>query len=471
MITSRTLLWNLVVAASTFAVVVAFENTARAQSNWDGDTSTDWNTAANWANDTVPVGTTGANDAVINVVGGGNPPFTAAISDNLVGDDATPRDIKVAFGAGTTGELNHASGAAVTGGGSNDGWVFVGSGAGSTGTYNVSGTATLRGGRMLIGDAGATGTMNVSGSAVVSDFTEEIWVGQLAGSSGTLNISGDADVSSGNWIAVGRENGTGVVNLSGNGKLRKTGGAPDPQITLGGLGTSGGGTINIQDNAQLASNTGMILGETAGRSGTINQTGGSVLLTTALRNGAGTADYNLGGGLLMAAEVRGTAVDTPYAGTFDWTGGTLQVGTFRGNLTQGGGTLMIGSSPGLTTVVGNYTLSSGDLDIELDGLTPITEFDVLAVTGDVSLAGDLSLDVGFTPSLGNMFKIIDNQGPNAVSGMFTQGMSISAGGYLFGINYGGGDGNDVVLTVIPEPTGLALIAFAAALGWVARRRR
>ena len=465
----RQRLWSQI----TLAVCIGlFATSVHAQIQWDGDTSTDWNTGDNWVGGVVPNGGDAANDAIINVVGGGNPPFTATITDNLVGNDATPRDIKVGFGAATSGQLEHTSGAAVTGGGSGLGWVFIGSGAGAAGTYNMSGTATLNGGRLLIGDAGATGTMNVSGSAVISGFPSELWVGQFgAASVGTLNISDDADVSSSNWIAVGRDSATGTVNLSGNGKLRKTGGA-GAHITLGGFGAGGGGTINIQDNAELSSDTGLLMGESAGRFGTINQTGGSVLLTTTLRSGAGPADYNLGGGLLKAAEVRGAAANTPFAGTFDWTGGTLSVGTFIGNLTQGGGTLMVGNSPGLTTVTGNYSLNSGDLDIELDGLIAQTEYDVLAVTGDVSLAGALSLSLGFPPAVGNSFTIIDNQGANPVSGMFTQGSSISAGGYLFSINYAGGSGNDVVLTVVPEPASIALAGLAAiGLLGVARRRQ
>jgi hypothetical protein len=153
------------------------------------------------------------------------------------------------------------------------------------------------------------------------------------------------------------------------------------------------------------------------------------------------------------------------------TGGVFSATNFIGNLAQNGGSTSPGSSPGTMTVTGNYSLNSGDLLMELDGLTPGTGHDQLIVTGDVSLAGALTLSLGFTPSFGDMFEIIDNQGANPVSGMFTQGSSISAGGFTFGINYAAGDGNDVVLTVVPEPAGLALMGATAAMGWVALRRR
>jgi hypothetical protein len=90
----------------------------------------------------------------------------------------------------------------------------------------------------------------------------------------------------------------------------------------------------------------------------------------------------------------------------------------------------------------------------------------------VSLAGDLALDVGFSPSLGDMFTIINNQGTNPVSGTFSQGSSISADGFLFGINYGGGDGNDVVLTaIIPEPSTALLSLVMTGLITIAVQRQ
>jgi hypothetical protein len=479
MITSQARPSQLVVAAALLAIL-SFATTSSAQSIWNGSVSTDWNTAANWDNGTVPVGTGGANDGITNIPGGANPPFSATISDNLSGDDATPRDIRVGNGAGSNGVLNQASGRAVLANGTGNGWAFTGV-AGGTGVYNLSGTAFVHSGNFIVGDGnGSVGTVNITDDAFVQ-VNLEVWVGQgggAIGGNGTLNMD-SGTIESGAWIAVGRDNGTGVVNLTGDARLAKVAGNNNAFITLGGLGNSRGGTINISGNAVLESDTNMVIAENAGRFGIVNQMGGTVNLHNSTNaafpkslyvqfaTGAGTnGEYHLSGGALNAQTI--DAVD----GLFDMTGGTLNATLFEGNLAQNGGTLSPGASPGTTTVMGNYALNSGDLAVDLDGLTPGTGHDQVIVSGDVTLAGALTLAVGFTPSLGDSFRIIDNQGANPVTGTFTQGSSISSGGFTFGINYGAGDGNDVVLTVVPEPASVSLIAVTAAVGWgVARRRR
>ena len=70
--------------------------------------------------------------------------------------------------------------------------------------------------------------------------------------------------------------------------------------------------------------------------------------------------------------------------------------------------------------------------------------------GGVAL--NLSLVNGFIPVVGQQYKIIDNQGPSAVTGKFfgpiNEGGTITLNQhYKFSVSYAGGDGNDVVLTV------------------------
>ena len=91
----------------------------------------------------------------------------------------------------------------------------------------------------------------------------------------------------------------------------------------------------------------------------------------------------------------------------------------------------------------------------------------------------LALDVsGLSAFETDSFMICDNQFAGAVAGTFwldgstelTDGATFNVGGYDFQIDYAAGTGNDIVLTVVPEPGTfgtLALVAVAAIL----RRRR
>ncbi|MEA2572458.1 MAG: hypothetical protein QOI24_4459 [Acidobacteriota bacterium] len=101
--------------------------------------------------------------------------------------------------------------------------------------------------------------------------------------------------------------------------------------------------------------------------------------------------------------------------------------------------------------------------IDLRGATPGSGYDQLKVNGTVATQNAyLTVNVGggFTPAPGQQFVIIDNDGSDAVSGNFnsfcfgcfgtqyTEGATITTGGFSFRISYHGGTGNDVVLTAI-----------------------
>src|SRR5207247_1242804 len=98
-------------------------------------------------------------------------------------------------------------------------------------------------------------------------------------------------------------------------------------------------------------------------------------------------------------------------------GGSGVVGPITVNA---GGTLSPGSSPGILSS-GNVALSSGStFKVELNGASPGSGYDQLAVTGMVNLGGStLALSFGFTSSVGTAFTIINNDGTDAISGTFS----------------------------------------------------
>jgi hypothetical protein len=145
------------------------------------------------------------------------------------------------------------------------------------------------------------------------------------------------------------------------------------------------------------------------------------------------------------------------AGTI--TGGTVQLNA-PGSLSGSGGTITAtlvnganvapGTSPGTITVVGAYTQTgAGTLAVELNGTTPGTQHDQLVVQGTVSLGGTLSISRGYTPTIGESWVIVNNDGADPVVGTFAaspEGDIYTLDDVPLRVSYVGGDGNDVTLT-------------------------
>ena len=137
-----------------------------------------------------------------------------------------------------------------------------------------------------------------------------------------------------------------------------------------------------------------------------------------------------------------------------------------GSINTGGGDLVL--SPGLTSRVrvskaGNDVTAStlsfssnADLLITILGTEADSLYNQLNVVGQVNLTGvDLVLAPSFAPVVGQSFMIVSNDGTDPIIGAFNG----RPNGYVFSnfsdstlsavLRYDGGDGNDVVLTVIP----------------------
>jgi hypothetical protein len=139
--------------------------------------------------------------------------------------------------------------------------------------------------------------------------------------------------------------------------------------------------------------------------------------------------------------------------------------TWTGLVIQNGGTWQ--SSPGLE-IKGNVTLSSGST-FSGDGVD---------VDGNLRLGGSLAGGLPTSPvAAGTSVTLFDLAANDTVTGTFAglpEGARFTQGGNEFAISYRGGDGNDVVVTAVPEPAAGTLAAFGLTgllFGtWRARRR-
>jgi autotransporter-associated beta strand protein len=136
-------------------------------------------------------------------------------------------------------------------------------------------------------------------------------------------------------------------------------------------------------------------------------------------------------------------------------------GTLGGSGTVGeivcAGTLSPGTSPGILTS-SNLTFSSGGIyQVQLTGPVAGTGYDQMNVHGTNNLANaSLQVVPAFSApvGIGTQLTIINNDLADPITGTFNglpNGAVFSAGFFKFQINYNGGDGNDVVLTVVEVP--------------------
>jgi outer membrane autotransporter protein len=355
------------------------------------------------------------------------------------------------------------------------------------------------------GSATATGTISVQGLDVASDPTGHVVVagGTLTGDVFGLNFllasAGSTTVNAGATLRFANIDGV-IHNLLGSGRV-DTGSSTAPRVL--GLFIDEGKTTEfagvISGGAQVwVLNTGFDDG-TMILSGNNTYSGGTVICACSIlrlgnggASGAIVGDVVNGGTLAFdrsdiyvfdgvitddgpdAGKVvqagSGTTVltaDHLYTGTTTVSAGKLVVdgsiaasdttvqsgatlggsGTLGNTTVASGGVHAPGNSIGTQTVAGAYTLSSGAvLEIETDASGAA---DKVVVTGSVSLTGAVLRVLagsGNYTTAGTAYLIIDNDGADAVNGAFAS-VTTNLAFLTPSLQYGGADGNDVVLTL------------------------
>jgi autotransporter-associated beta strand protein len=273
-------------------------------------------------------------------------------------------------------------------------------------------------------------------------------LGYSSGSSGTYNLNGGLlNVSS-------LRGGRGAAAFNWNGGTLQAGSGFSSSLAMT-LGTSSSGA-----SFDTAGYTVTLSGPLSGAGGlTLNDSVGTGALTlTGSNTYSGPTTINQGK-LVVDGWLTNSAVSVD--------GGTLGgTGYLRSVTVNPGGNLAPGDALGTLSVSGSLILVSGSLmDYELD--TPSTS-DTISC-GSLTLNGQQFSDFNFTPT--------DNFGP----GSYDLIAFASSTGSLGAITSGTVDGlpatltlqsNDLVLTVVPEPSTATLLGACAAglICWLWRRR-
>lgn len=222
---------------------------------------------------------------------------------------------------GGTEATNNISGTAVI---NLSNWMSIG--RGGHGVINFSGGTINKtgGGNFIVGDGG-NGYFNQTGGTLTS--ANDLWIAQSGSGTGQYDLSAGS-VTINSWIAVGREGGTGTLNISG-GSMTKGGGG-NISIAHGG----GTGTIN-QTGGAFTSTTGQTwIGEDS-NTGTWNLSGGTATFGVVhlAQNSSASGVFNLSGGTLTALEI--TTGNSAAPSTLNLNGGTLAPAANNANFLHG----------------------------------------------------------------------------------------------------------------------------------------
>lgn len=357
--------------------------------------------------------------------------------------------------------------------------ILVGDGAGTG--ISSPGTGILIYNNAIANKSGETGSWAKQGGGTLELGGVSTYTGSTAINNGIVKLTtGNDRLPTGTVVSLGQAASTNLGTLDLNARNQQLAGlvsttgtnatASNNTVTSATAATltlDGSATYNYGDGTNA--NSGVITGAISlVKNGSGTQTLGDTNTYT------GTTTVN-NGTLVINGSVSTSVTTVNNGGTL---GGAGTVGTLT---VKSGGFLAPGNSPGILNV-GSTTLEAGStLGIELDGTSVGTGYDQVNVTGTLTLAGLLSVTMGFTPANDALFFILTNDSTEAISGTFSNAAVneevYTLGGQAFRISYFGNSGtnsftggNDVVLMAVPEPNFAALLGGVGLLALLRRRR-
>ena len=269
--------------------------------------------------------------------------------------------------------------------------------------------------------------LTLSGTNSGQSWASEITAGTLSIATSSNLATGEVTLAGATLQVTGAATLTNALKLSGNATIDNS-----TSLDLSGIISGTGNLAKIGSGTFTVSNANTYSGSTTVSGGTLSVTGSL----------ASTSSLSVASGATLAG------------------GGSVGTASSNGAVTVlSGGILAPGvSAPGTLTLNNGLTVAAGGtVAVQLNGATAGTLYDQIVVKGSVDLTGStLSTTLGYTPTGGTSFTLIDNDLSDAVTGTFnglSEGATFSLGGGLYRISYvGGSNSNDVVLSVVPAVT-------------------
>ncbi len=297
-----------------------------------------------------------------------------------------------------------------------------------TNNFTNSGTLAVGGGAEFFASNGLTnfnntngtlagGTYNLTGTGQLK-FNNEGFTNDIVTNAAHISLSG---VDTTKAPIIDQTGANALANFSTNASTGSLTLSADRQFTTGGSLTNAGMVTVMKSTG--AGTTALIV------NGTYTQTGGTTTVDGKL---SATSGINVSGGFIYgnAAGITNGTQGT-LVGNFDLTGGTIN---------PGDGLKKIGD----LNITGTYTESgAGVLNIDLNGTTPNTTYDVLNVSGAATLGGTLNVDAltGFAPTSGQMFDILN---AGSITGTFSSVLCSFSNGDSCSVTY---NSTDVIVTI------------------------
>jgi hypothetical protein len=353
--------------------------------SFNGTTNTDWATASNWSNNSIPSSLSSGDQVVIasnctmNSIGLTLPSGTSMTVNN-----------GIALNLGTGSGISIASGATFT---------LNASASMSQGVITNAGTMDIYGSYTayyMTNNSGGVMNVKSGGSYSCPACAETMNSGSTVNNDGTMHLG-----TGSTWQCTVNNNASGTITDGGNGA----------QVQFG--------------SSSSVVNAGSFVSRTAGTAGSFTNSGTLSTLATCnftIKTGSsftnsGNMTFSSNNNVLTiqsGASLTNTGTVTnnggmSVAGTFTNNGTYKGSGAYAGSLftNPSGGIVAPGNSAGCMTFSNGFT-NNGTLQIEVGGVTDnCAQFDKLIVTGTATLGGTLALTFSYAGAGNDQAKIID----------------------------------------------------------------